>query len=79
MNLNGNEVSDASLKGRKQLLSELAEMSSKVSTLDGAVLMSFEGGKLKLCSYGIDPMELAETLEGIVHTIKENNSKEVSS
>ena len=79
MNLNANKESQASLDARKQLLSQLAEMSSQVSTLDGAVLVSLlPGGEVKICSDRLKPMALANIFEGIARTIRENHSEELS-
>lgn len=72
MDLNASGESNGSLEGRKQFLEALTEMSSKVSTMDRAVLLSFDlKGKVDLSSFGFHPLELAATLDGISKTIRD--------
>ena len=72
MNLNASGESNGSLEGRKQFLEALTEMSSKVSTVDKAVLLSFDlKGKIDISSFGFHPLELAATLDGISKTIRD--------
>lgn len=72
MDLNASGESNGSLEGRKQFLEALTEMSSKVSTTDRAVLLSFDPkGKVDLSSFGFHPLELAATLDGISKTIRD--------
>lgn len=72
MDLNASGESNGSLEGRKQFLEALTEMSSKVSTMDKAVLLSFDPkGKVDISSFGFHPLELAATLDGISKTIRD--------
>mgnify|MGYP000970934829 FL=1 len=72
MDLNASGESNGSLEGRKQFLEALTEMSSKVSTMDKAVLLSFDSkGKVDISSFGFHPLELAATLDGISKTIRD--------
>lgn len=72
MDLNASGESNGSLEGRKQFLAELTKMSSKVSTMDKAVLLSFDPkGKVDISSFGFHPLELAATLDGISKTIRD--------
>ena len=72
MDLNASGESNGSLEGRKQFLEELTKMSSKVSTMDKAVLLSFDPkGKVDISSFGFHPLELAATLDGISKTIRD--------
>ncbi len=71
MDLNASGESNGSLEGRKQFLEALTKMSSKVSTMDKAVLLSFDPkGKVDISSFGFHPLELAATL-GISKTIRD--------
>lgn len=72
MDLYASGESNGSLEGRKQFLEALTKMSSKVSTMDKAVLLSFDPkGKADISSFGFHPLELAATLEGISKTIRD--------
>lgn len=72
MDLNASGESNGSLEGRKQFLEALTEMSSKVSTMDRAVLISFDPkGKVDISSFGFHPLELAATLDGVSKTIRD--------
>ena len=72
MDLNASGESNGSLEGRKQFLEALTKMSSKVSTMDKAVLLSFDTkGKVDISSFGFHPLELAATLDGISKTIRD--------
>lgn len=72
MDLNASGESNGSLEGRKQFLEALTEMSSKVSTMDKAVLLSFDSkGKVDISSFGFHPLELAVTLDGVSKTIRD--------
>ena len=72
MDLNASGESNGSLEGRKQFLEDLTKMSSKVSTMDKAVLLSFDPkGKVDISSFGFHPLELAATLDGISKTIRD--------
>lgn len=72
MDLNASGESNGSLEGRKQFLADLTKMSSKVSTMDKAVLLSFDPkGKVDISSFGFHPLELAATLDGVSKTIRD--------
>lgn len=72
MDLNASGESNGSLEGRKQFLEALTEMSSKVSTMDRAVLLSFDSkGKVDISSFGFHPLELAATFDGVSKTIRD--------
>lgn len=72
MDLNASGESNGSLEGRKQFLEALTKLSSKVSTMDKAVLLSFDPkGKVDISSFGFHPLELAATLDGVSKTIRD--------